>query len=391
MKFRPQSILVLSLGFAGSIWWLSIQNYSSMDERSYSRDECAEDLCKVLTDLARMASARGDLAAAIYNLEQAIKHKPDDIITYRQLVTYYQRAGNNNGALQTYFASLLAAAPPNRPDVLNNQTALPLPSEAIAWRGEDLRGRSILVTAPTCIEQTIRFLRFLPLLRQRGGMVSFDAPARLRTLLQKAHLGINVLDENTSLLRHPVDYYVPLTSVPALLRIDYETMPRPQAYLHLPAAAPKKQPTHDALVVGLYLQDVAHHGAKAPRFAAASLFHELAALPGVVIKPLDTDKTGMGLDTLAEDIVQCDMVVAVKSVAVDLAGALGVPVWGLMPYEVEEEWLPLDDNATSVWYPTLRLFRQPKPGDWLSVFADVHDALHQRAQAHSLSGDASER
>ena len=74
-----------------------------------------------------------------------------------------------------------------------------------------------------------------------------------------------------------------------------------------------------------------------------------------------------------------DLVIAVDTSVVHLAGALGRPVWTLLPHHPDWRWML--GRADSPWYPTMRLFRQPAPKDWSSVFADVREALTQLASA----------
>jgi ADP-heptose:LPS heptosyltransferase len=71
-----------------------------------------------------------------------------------------------------------------------------------------------------------------------------------------------------------------------------------------------------------------------------------------------------------------DLVIAVDTAVAHLGGAIGRPTWVLLPFAPDWRWLR--GRADSPWYPTLRLFRQPRPGDWDSVIADIADALADR-------------
>jgi ADP-heptose:LPS heptosyltransferase len=88
---------------------------------------------------------------------------------------------------------------------------------------------------------------------------------------------------------------------------------------------------------------------------------------------LDLSTELADLADTAAVISHLDLVVSVDTVAAHLAGALGKPVWVLLPAVAEWRWLP--DREDSPWYPSARLFRQENAGDWASVASRVRDAL----------------
>jgi ADP-heptose:LPS heptosyltransferase len=79
------------------------------------------------------------------------------------------------------------------------------------------------------------------------------------------------------------------------------------------------------------------------------------------------------IDTLAREIVNCDLVISVDTMAAHLAGALDVPTWTLLKFSADWRWLL--DRADSPWYPSMRLYRQPWPGAWTEVLEAVGASL----------------
>jgi ADP-heptose:LPS heptosyltransferase len=79
------------------------------------------------------------------------------------------------------------------------------------------------------------------------------------------------------------------------------------------------------------------------------------------------------MDAFAAQVAAMDLVITIDNSTAHLAGALGVPVWVLLPFAPDWRWLL--DRKDSPWYPTMRLFRQPQPGDWQSVVEEVESAL----------------
>ena len=87
------------------------------------------------------------------------------------------------------------------------------------------------------------------------------------------------------------------------------------------------------------------------------------------------------IDRFASQVAAMDLVLTIDNSTAHLAGALGVPVWLMLPFAADWRWLK--DRDDSPWYPTMRLFRQPVPGDWPSVLCSVQGALKDCFNEHS--------
>jgi ADP-heptose:LPS heptosyltransferase len=93
----------------------------------------------------------------------------------------------------------------------------------------------------------------------------------------------------------------------------------------------------------------------------------------------DTAEHSPGIHDTAADLLNLDLLITPDTMAAHLAGALGVPVWTLLIQNSDWRWML--DREDSPWYPTMRLFRQPTPGDWQSVMKSVAESLRRLFKA----------
>jgi tetratricopeptide (TPR) repeat protein len=105
----------------------------------------------------------------------------------------------------------------------------------------------------------------------------------------------------------------------------------------------------------------------------ATELKEVREQQGIIIHEWEDADPLKDLDNFASQISALDLVISVDNATVHMAGALGKPVWTLIPYKPDWRWML--NREDSPWYPTMRLFRQPSPGDWESVIAKVTDEL----------------
>jgi protein O-GlcNAc transferase len=271
-----------------------------------------------------------------------------------------------------------------------------------AWDGSPLEGKTILLAAEQGLGDTIQFIRFAPLVRQRGGRVLVEVQPPLRQLLSTAP-GIDQLlvqGEATP----PFDTHVPLLSLPRwLLAAQLETVPADVPYL---AAAPAlvdrwrdEVRSLPGFKIGIAWHGSPHNHSDRGRSFPLDLFETFARLPDVTLVSLqkgqgseqiaelagrfrvidfgdrlDTD-AGPFMDTAA--IVQhLDLVVTCDSALAHLAGALCVPVWIALMLTPDWRWQRGRDD--SPWYPTARLFRQTRVGEWRDVFDRMAAELRVR-------------
>jgi Flp pilus assembly protein TadD len=267
------------------------------------------------------------------------------------------------------------------------------------WDGSDLAGKRLLVHAEQGLGDTIQFIRYCPPLRTMGGHVVFECPPELRELFNNLEGVDTFVPRGTDLPQF--DCQVPLLSLPLVFGTTLETIPYPGAYLHAePALTAKWRARLDTsdchLKVGLVWAGNPNHRNDRNRsidpkvFAAAlgqpddvSFYclqqrpqsEAVADMSPIVFKGIFDNMTFV---ETAAIIANLDLVISVDTAVAHLAGALGRPVWTLLPYAPDWRWML--DRSDTPWYPTMRLFRQPKLSDWAGVLAQVAAELKSVAR-----------
>jgi tetratricopeptide (TPR) repeat protein len=282
-----------------------------------------------------------------------------------------------------------------------------LPHAAPLWDGTPLNGRTILLCSEQGLGDTIQFARYAPLVKQRGGRVVLACPKALAPLLTT----LPGVDQVVAGELPPFDCYAPLLNLPGLLGTTLDTIPADVPYLAAQPSLVQFWRRELAPVRGFKV-GIAWQGSprfKADRFRSVPLarFEALARVPGVELISLQKgpgveqlpqvagrfrildlgdrldERTGPFLDTAAV-MKNLDLVVSSDTAVPHLAGALGVPVWVALPKAPDWRWLR--DREDSPWYPTMRLFRQERWGDWESAFARMAGELERLASAPRRPG-----
>jgi hypothetical protein len=267
------------------------------------------------------------------------------------------------------------------------------------WQGEPLQGKSILVHAEQGFGDMIQFARYVPTLEQQGGRVIFAVPRELLRLFQGLAGGAAIIDLSGN--KPLTDFHVPAASLPHRFGTTLETIPAAIPYLRVPGTltATLARPAGTTLAVAICWAGRPTHELDRERSMSLEDLLPLTDLPGVALYSLQkgpraSDLAATGAGALIEDLspqlddfavtsavlMQIDVVVSVDTALVHLAGAMGRRAFVLLPFAADWRWL--GQREDSPWYPTLRLFRQQKPGDWREVVRRVRSALDElRARA----------
>jgi len=255
-----------------------------------------------------------------------------------------------------------------------------------AWDGAPT-DKTVLIHAEQGVGDTIQFVRFVTAASARARVVL--AVPRQTARLLAGFPGTAAVVHDTPL--PPYDLHIPLMSLPALLGVAEADFAATVPYLRADAALEAAWQTRLAGLtrprVGLVWAGNPQYPADRRRSLPQAALAPLLALPGIAFISLQFGKAAPPgvfdaapyLTDFAETaaaLMALDLVITVDTAVAHLAGALGRPVW--LMNRADTDWRWLLERCDSPWYPTMRIFRQPVPGDWESVIAEITGALRDR-------------
>jgi len=328
----------------------------------------------------------GDAAAALESFDRALLLAPQDAEAMFNKAQMLMRSGDFATGLPLYEARKRLPRP-----VGARTFAQPL------WLGQqDIAGKTLFVHWEQGLGDVLMFSRFVPLLADRGARVILSVPQRLIALFAEFDPRVTVIGD---VVPDAFDFHVPMASLMLALGVTPATITPPVPMM---PDVPRLAQWRERIAGQGRTIAIAWQGAKVAndvgRSFPVALFGDIAALPGVRliclqknegIEQLASLPDGMVVETLGADfdsgtdafldttaVMQaCDMVITSDTSIAHLAGTLGRPVWVALRHSPEWRWFL--GREDSPWYPAARLFRQPAPGDWASVFAQMTDALRQ--------------
>jgi len=333
------------------------------------------------------AGVWGNYETALHCFEQALRLKPHvaDARYHRGMVRL--TLGNFKDGWPDY---------ESRPSVLQKS---PERYRQPRWQGESLAGQTILLHAEQGLGDTLQFIRYAAVVKDRGGHVICEVQKPLMRLLARTP-GIDALiAEGAELPAH--DFQIPLLSLPLILGIQPANTPYLFADPERIAFWKERLLAIPGRKIGIAWQGDPGFKYDWLRSIPLQEFAPLARLPNVTLislqknqgveqiaanrstvpvielePPIDT-AAGPFMDTAAI-MMHLDLVVTCDSALAHLAGGLGVPVW--LALSLAPDWRSQRRRDDSPWYPTMRLFRQFKVLDWRDVFERIGDELIKKHQ-----------
>ncbi len=416
IELKPE--YVEALNNLGSV----LQEQGKLDEAASRFSKAIElkpDYAEAHSNFGLVLQEQGKLDEAVSCFSKAIELKPDYAEAHINLGAVLQEQGKFDEAMECYKLAIslkpdYAEAHMNRSFVLmltgnleegwpeyewrlHTKDRIPRTFQQPRWDGTPLNGKSILVHAEQGIGDTIQFVRYLPMVKAKGGHVIFECQKDLFRLL-KNNAGFDEIIEKASASKKNsyFDVQVPLLSLPGIFGTTFKNIPSNVPYITVDPE-PVKQwneriENNDDLKIGIVWAGSPHHKNDRNRSCKLEDFAQLAEIPGLSFYSVQKGPAsaeafnppgGMKIINLEDSLIDfadtaalianLDLVISVDTAVAHLAGAIGKPVWNLLPFAPEWRWLLNRDD--SPWYPRMRLFRQTKPNNWIEVFEQVKKAL----------------
>jgi tetratricopeptide (TPR) repeat protein len=345
------------------------------------------------SNMGNALAAQGRVRDAIASCETAVQIRPDSIPAHWNFAVALLRAGDYQRGWLEHEWRLRSIGTSGRSRFSQK-----------AWDGDPLNGKTILLHAEQGFGDTIQFARYVPFVVMRGGRVIVECHPELARLFRGIE-GINRVIANGDTLPH-FNEQISLMSLPLIFQTRLETIPASIPYLkadealigqwndRLRAVAGGERLLH----VGLCGSGNPGHRNDRERSIPLASFSALAT-DGVVFHslhnaPVEFIPDGLyvvdhanELTDFAETaalVANLHHVVTVDTAVAHLSGALGIPTSVLLPSVPDWRWMMhRQDNP---WYPTVRLYRQKRPGEWTEVMQRVGRAIREMASSSAARG-----
>jgi len=261
------------------------------------------------------------------------------------------------------------------------------------WDGSFLNGKKILVLSEQGFGDNIQFVRYISLIKEKGGYVILECKKEIRKLFQ-GFVGVDeFVDKTEDFSKIDFDCYIHLMSLPGIFKTNLKNIPKKIPYLKPDSFLVEKFKTFfdkTKFNIGIVWAGNPNQVNDKNRSTSFENFKILNGIPEVKFYSLqkgeatnqifgteviDLSRQINDFSDTAAIIENLDLIISVDTSVAHLAGALGKPTWTLLTFIPDWRWFFKGKNC--VWYPSMKLFRQKKSGDWKSVFEEVKIELEK--------------
>lgn len=251
------------------------------------------------------------------------------------------------------------------------------------WNGNSLQGKRVLVRCYHGLGDTIQFIRYAPLLKKIASEVILWAQPRLIPLLETAKGIDRIIPLHDGIPEVEYDADVEIMELPHVFRSTIDTIPKNVPYLEVKKAT---LPVRSRITAGIVWQSGTWSESRSVPFTMLTRLLQLKNITFYILQDKAEEAgwiPGSGIHpgkcTLlehAEIINSLDLLITADSMPAHLAGALNVPVWVMLPENADWRWMV--NREDSPWYPSMRLFRQEKEGEWEGVIGRIVGELEKK-------------
>ena len=325
---------------------------------------------------------------AIYAYKKAIQISPDHVMAHYNLGTLYLKLNDLNKGLKEYEWRQ------QRKDFKKHAFSQPY------WKGESFKGKSLLIWVEQGFGDTIQFIRYVSLVKPRGGQIIVICQPEMARLL-KTVSGIDQVITAKDIIPQ-IDYQIPLLSLPYIFKTQHETIPNQVPYffpsMSIQSALykkihsyskpfkiglvwissptdPKRSCALDNLLFLGQVEDCNLFG-----FQLTMNQEDITVANSLNI--IDLGQFMKDFYDTASAVQYMNLVITVDTAVAHLAGAMGIPVWLMLHYDADWRWLL--DRSDSPWYPTMKLYRQVMPESWDHVIQTIEKDLIDLLQTQGL-------
>jgi tetratricopeptide (TPR) repeat protein len=347
------------------------------------------NLFDAYNNLGRSLQEQGKLDEAISSYQRALQINPDFAEAHCNMALALLLTGDFNHGWKEYEWRWK----------LKDRSRYDFPQQV--WDGSDISGKTVFLYAEQGFGDTIQFIRYVPLVAERRAKVIIECQKELKSLIHNIKGVESVITREDPL----PEFYIhcPLLSLPLFFNTTIESIPANIPYIVTDKKIVRKweektRSNNAQLKVGLVWSGNPKYKADKSRSISLENFLQLWKVDGISFYSLQKGEAAAQTKELPKNIrlidftdeiydfsetagliENLDLVISVDTAVAHLTGALGKPIWTLLPFSPDWRWML--NRKDSPWYPTMRLFRQPSSGDWETMMEKVSKELHEKIRA----------